>query len=191
VSRFVLVELGDFDHGCSRYVSVRGRAGALTVGVAASNVVAVPNETSESPDVALAAQITIPILDIDSSPGPITITRQILLTSGAVPNRLFAELDSTAGTEYDLPGLNTNFQNTAHTVGELLREPGESIGRGLGRTTGGSGEWDLLGILGSSASDSGGSSFEVKGLTGGAEGIGAALGGSGAVHAPSRTVGAR
>ncbi|HET9566443.1 MAG TPA: hypothetical protein VFP27_18515, partial [Mycobacterium sp.] len=79
--------------------------GALTAGVAASNVVAVPPDPPESPEVALAAEITIPILDIQPSPGPITITRQIFLTLGAVPNRLFAELESTAGTEYDLPGL--------------------------------------------------------------------------------------
>jgi hypothetical protein len=152
--------------------------GALTAGVAAANVVAVPPDTAVSPEVALAAEITIPILDIQPSPGPITITRQIFLTLGAVPNRLFAELESTAGTEYDLPGLYTNFENKALTVGELVRDPGESIGLGLGRTTGGSGLWEVLGILGSSATDSGGSSFDLTGLTGGTEGIGAALGGT-------------
>ena len=59
-------------------------AGALTAGLAAANVVAVPPDTAVSPqptvrDVDLAAVITIPIVDIDT-PGPISIRRLLTLT---------------------------------------------------------------------------------------------------------------
>jgi hypothetical protein len=164
-------------------------AGALTAGVAASNVVAVPPETFESPDVALAAQITIPILDIEPSPGPITITRQILLTLGAVPNELFGRLDTVAGTAYDLPGLNTDFTSSGQQNLFAKRTPGESIEFGFDSAGPESGEWSILDGFAEGITDIQRSrALSLTALTGGAGGIGAALGGTLANSGVQRSV---
>jgi hypothetical protein len=158
----------------STYLSVVA-AGALTAGVAAANVVPVP-EKADSPDVDLAASITIPIIDIDT-PGPVSISRLLELTLGTATNAVFGGLHSEAGTIYDLPGLYTNFQDSGDTGVEVVRDPGESIGAGLNRTIGDSSQWNVLGLVGNNSTNSGATSFDVTGLTGGTGGIGAALGG--------------
>lgn len=163
----------------STYLSVVA-AGALTAGVAATGVVVTPDMTETVPavaDVELNA-ITIPLLDVDQTVGPLTVIQQILLTLGGDANRLFTEINSKSQTIYDLPGLYTNYSNGGQTIGELVRNPGESIGAGLQRTIDSSSEWSLLGVLGNALGSSGGSAFDLTGFTGGTEGIGVGLGGT-------------
>ena len=96
-------------------------AGALTAGVAAANVVAVPPERPESPDVDLA----VTIFDFTLPLGPLTIVRKLVIEGGIDPLELI--LEQEGGNTYDLPGLNTAFDSTStqHVLAE--RVPGEYI----------------------------------------------------------------
>ena len=94
--------------------------GALTAGVAASNVVAVPPDSSESPEVALAAEIRIPIVDISPTVGPLTFSRLLALTLGNEPN-LFGRLDSEAGS-------NPGFSMLGHELHEQQQRRANAVG---------------------------------------------------------------
>ena len=61
-------------------------AGAITAGIGAANVVAVP-EPDDSVTVAEAdlAAVTIPIIDIGPTPGPLSIWRQLSVLVGWDP----------------------------------------------------------------------------------------------------------
>ena len=78
-------------------------AGAMTAGIAAANVVAVP-ERAVATDVDLAASITIKIFDIDTPWDRSVSVGCSTLTLNALPNNLSAILNSEAGTIYDCPG---------------------------------------------------------------------------------------
>lgn len=153
-------------------------AGAMTAGIGAANVLAVPPDTAvpaeSTRDVDLAASITIPILDIDT-PGPVSISRLLTLTLTALPNNLSALFNSEAGTIYDLPGLYTNFSQTGSRNFELNRVPGQSIGAGFQSAFTDQGQWSLLDFVNGNATQGRSSAFGLDVLTGGAEGIGAAL----------------
>ncbi len=158
-------------------------AGALTAGVAAANIVAVPPDTAISPqptarDVELAAEITIPIFDIDT-PGPISISRLLTLTLEALPNSLRAILDSEAGTVYNLPGLHTDFSSSGQQIFSAIRVPGESIGFGFSSAGPQDNVWSVLGDFATGETHVVPSrELGLDLLTGGSEGIGAALGGT-------------
>lgn len=127
------------------------------------------------PDVGLAANsITIPILDIDT-PGPVSIIRQIFLTLGYDTNEIFASTSSKEGTIYNLPGLYTNFSTTGGRNLSLARVPGQSIGTALSSAFTNVNEWSLLDFITSEATGGRTSEFDLTGLTGGAQGLGAAL----------------
>jgi hypothetical protein len=156
-------------------------AGALTAGVGAAGVLAVPPDTAVAPesanrDIDLAASITIPIIDIDT-PGPISIIRQVFLTLGAETNTIFASTDSKAGTIYDLPGLYTNFQQTGGRDIFATRVPGQSIGTGYASAFEDANEWSLLDFVESASQQTRSSAVNLTGFTGGAQGIGAGLDG--------------
>ena len=72
-------------------------AGALTAGVAAANVVAVPPERPESTDVDLA----VTIFDFTLPLGPLTIVRKLVIEGGIDPLELI--LEQEGGNTYDLP----------------------------------------------------------------------------------------
>lgn len=152
-------------------------AGAMTAGIGAASVVAVP-EKVEAADVDLAASITIPIIDIDT-PGPISISRLLTLTLEALPNNLSAILDSEAGTIYDLPGLYTNFSSSGQQNFFANRIPGQSIGFGFTSAGPEDNVWRLLGDFATGDTHVEPSrALGLDVLTGGSEGIGAALGGT-------------
>ena len=86
-------------------------AGAMTAGIGAANVLATP------PDVAVAqpsardvdmAAVTIPIINIGPTPGPLSIWRYLAIQVGTNP--LLLGLIQNAGNTYNLPGLNTTVQ---------------------------------------------------------------------------------
>lgn len=152
-------------------------AGAAAVGVAGSSMVAASTETAPQPvseDVALAASITIPLLDIHTPP-PVEIIRQLSLTLTALTNQLSAQTNSAEGTIYTLPGLLTNFQTTGQRNLSATRVPGQSIGAGLASAFGGTDKWSVLNFIGGSGSQARSSTFGLTGFTGGAQGLGAAL----------------
>ena len=153
--------------------------GALTAGVAASNVVAVPPDSSESPEVALAAEIRIPIVDISPTVGPLTFSRLLALTLGNEPN-LFGRLDSEAGSIWDFPRLATNFTNSSSGVQTLsaIRNPGESINFGFTSQGPQDSSWSLLGLAQGLTDLDESRSLNFTTFTGGSEGIGAGLGGT-------------
>jgi hypothetical protein len=156
-------------------------AGAMTAGIAASNVLATPPDVAvaqpSARDVDLAASITIPIIDIDT-PGPISISRLLTLTLEALPNNLSAILDSEAGTVYDLPGLYTNFSSAGKQTFFANRVPGQSIGFGFTSAGPQDNVWRILGDLATGSTHVEPSrELGLDLLTGGSEGIGAALGG--------------
>ena len=176
---FVLTELGDFDHGCSQYVSVRRRSGRADRGSAAANIVAVPPDSAVSPqptarDVDLAAEpIEITIIDIGPTPGPLSIWRQLYVLAGLDP--LTAGLRQHAGNTYDLPGLDTTVDSNTKWLVQAVRES-DSIDFGAASEQGQLGSWELLGgIVASSAEVTGARNLHFKPLLGGTEGIGAAL----------------
>ncbi len=151
-------------------------AGAMTAGVGAASVVAVP-ERAVATDVDLAASITIKIFDFDT-PGPISISRLLTLTLNALPNNLSAILNSEAGTVYDLPGLYTNFSSAGQQTFSATRDPGESIGFGFTSLGPQDGVWDVLnGFATGDTHVDQGRTFGLDLLTGGSQGIGARLSG--------------
>ena len=101
-------------------------AGALTAGVAAANIVAVPPDTAVSPqptarDVNLAADpIEITIIDIGPTPGPLSIWRQLYVLAGLDP--LTAGLSQQAGNTYNLPGLDTKVDSNTKWLVQAVRE---------------------------------------------------------------------
>jgi hypothetical protein len=162
-------------------------AGAMTAGIAAANVVAVPDKAVEAA-VDLAASITIPIIDIDT-PGPVSISRLLALTLTALPNNLSAILNSEAGTIYDLPGLYTNFSSAGKQTFFANRAPGQSIGFGFTSAGPEDNVWRILGDFATGEAHVESSrELGLDLLTGGSEGIGAALGGALSKATGSRSV---
>jgi hypothetical protein len=159
----------------------------MTAGIAAANVVAVPDKAVEA-DVDLAASITIPIIDIDT-PGPVSISRLLALTLTALPNNLSAILNSEAGTIYDLPGLYTNFSSAGKQTFFANRAPGQSIGFGFTSAGPEDNVWRILGDFATGEAHVEPSrELGLDLLTGGSEGIGAALGGALSKATGSRSV---
>jgi hypothetical protein len=156
-------------------------AGAMTAGIGAANVLAVPPDVAAVvADADLAAieipadAITIPIIDIGPTPGPLSIWRQLSVLVGLDP--LTAGLIQEAGNTYNLPGLNTLVNSDTEILVQALRQAGEYIDFGLQSTQGQEGSWELLGgIATSSAVVENSRNIHFRGLTGGSGGIGAAL----------------
>lgn len=149
-------------------------AGAMTAGIGAANVVAVP-EKADSQDVDLAASITIPIIDIGPTPGPLSIWRELAITAGTNP--LLLGLIQRAGNTYDLPGLTTTFDSNADWRVVATRNPGESIDFGAIADQGQLGEWELLGIVGGSSDVTNHRDVHFVPLLGGSRVIGFGLNG--------------
>jgi hypothetical protein len=90
-------------------------AGAMTAGIGAASVLATPPDVAaeaSARNVELAAEITIPadaitipIINIGPTPGPLSILRQLSVVVGLDP--LTAGLIQKAGNTYNLPGLDT------------------------------------------------------------------------------------
>lgn len=151
-------------------------AGAMTAGIGAANVLAVPPDTvvpaQSTSDVDLAAYIQIPIIDIGPTPGPLSIWRQLAIEAGTNP--LLLGLIQNAGNTYDLPGLTTTVDSDTHW--RVLAERGvDYIDFGAASEQGQLGSWDVLGVFGSSADVDGDRNIHFRPLLGGAGGIGAAL----------------
>ena len=153
-------------------------AGALTAGLAAANIVAVPPDTAVSPqpsarDVDLAAEpIEIPIIDIGPTPGPLSIWRQLSVLVGLDP--LTAGLKQHAGNTYDLPGLDTTVDSNTKWIVQAIRGA-DFVDFGASSEQGQTGSWELLGIVASSATTDNARNLHFKPLLGGTGGIGAAL----------------
>ena len=155
-------------------------AGALTAGVAASNVVVAPDTTNDAPAVSgvgLSA-ITIPIVDIDQTVGPLTFSRLLALTLGDAPT-LFG-LDSSAGSIWDFPRLATNFTNISSGKQTLsaIRTPGESTKFEFVSQGPVDSSWSLLGLAQGATDIEQSRALNFTAFTGGSEGIGAGLGGT-------------
>jgi hypothetical protein len=148
-------------------------AGAMTAGIGAASVVAVP-EKVEAADVDLAAAITIPIIDIGPTPGPLSIWRQLAITAGTNP--LLLGLIQHAGNTYDLPGLTTTVDSNTNWFVQAVRGANDiDFGAQADQTQ--SSAYDLLGILTSSAEQSSFRDIHFVPSFGGATGIGAGLNG--------------
>ena len=119
-------------------------AGAVTAGIGAANIVAVP-DTDDSATVVDAdlAAVTIPIIDIGPTPGPLSIWRQLSVLVGFNP--LTAGLIQHAGNTYDLPGLTTTVDSNTNWLVQAIRGP-DYIDFGAASEQGQKGSWDLLGI---------------------------------------------
>ena len=159
-------------------------AGAMTAGIGAASVLATPPDvTAEASarDVELAAEITIPadaitipIINIGPTPGPLSILRQLSVVVGLDP--LTAGLIQKAGNTYNLPGLDTLYGADTEILVQAVRQAGEYIDLGLLSTQGQTGSWELLGGVATSSSEVENSrNIHFRGLTGGSGGIGAAL----------------
>jgi hypothetical protein len=147
-------------------------AGAMTAGIAASNVLATPPERAVSADVDLAAATTIPIIDIGPTPGPLSIWRQLAIQVGTDP--LLLGLIQSAGNTYDLPGLFTTVDSDTNWLVKATQGAG-FIDFGASSDQAQTGSWDLLGIVGSSADTTNARNIHFMPLLGGSGGIGAAL----------------
>jgi hypothetical protein len=159
-------------------------AGAMTAGIGAASVLATPPDVAaeaSARDVDLAAVITppadavtIPIIDIGPTPGPLSIWRQLSVLVGLDP--LTAGLIQQAGNTYNLPGLNTLFDSDSEILVQAVREAGEYVDFGFQSTQGGVGSWELLGGVASGSTEGDDSrNLHFRGLTGGTGGIGASL----------------
>ena len=151
-------------------------AGAMTAGIGAANVLATP------PDVAVAqpsardvdmAAVTIPIIDIGPTPGPLSIWRYLAIEAGTNP--LLLGLIQRAGNSYNLPGLDTLFDSNTDIYAEANSVAGEYVDFGLTSGGGGTGAWELLGIAGGSSVVTDSRNIHFRPLLGGSQGIGAAL----------------
>jgi hypothetical protein len=168
-------------------------AGAMTVGIGAANIVALPEaaESSHSTvsDADLAA-ITIPILDIDQTVGPFTFVRLLELTLGTGANTIFGKLDSRAENSWDFPLLGTSLSRDVENHINLFatRNPGQSIDFGFTRSGPVTSDWTLLGLAGGSTDLQRNRALGLSVLTGGTEGLGAALGGTLSEGSFSRTL---
>ena len=94
------------------------------------------------------AAVTIPIIDIGPTPGPLSIWRQLSVLVGLDP--LTAGLIQHAGNTYDLPGLTTTVDSNTNWPVQAIRGP-DYIDFGAASQQGQTGSWDLLGIVASSA----------------------------------------
>ncbi len=157
-------------------------AGALTAGVVASNVVVAPDTTATAPAVTGVGMsaIKIPIVDIDQTVGPLTFSRLLEVVLDSAPNALSGTLNSAAGSIWDFPRLDTNFTNNSsgHQTLSAIRKPGESIEFGFTSSGPVDSSWKLLGLAAGDTGIQRSRELNFTALTGGAEGIGAALGGT-------------
>lgn len=151
-------------------------AGAMTAGIGAANVLAVPPDTAVPPpatkDIDLAAYIQIPIIDIGPTPGPLSIWRELAIEAGTNP--LLLGLIQHAGNTYDLPGLNTEVDSNTHWWVQAERTA-DYIDFGAFSKQGQLGSWDVLGVFSSLAKVAGDRNINFRPLLGGAGGVGAAL----------------
>jgi hypothetical protein len=154
-------------------------AGAMTAGIGAANVLAVPPDTALSPqsrvsDVDLAAVITIPVIDIGPTPGPLSIWRYLAIQAGTNP--LLLGLLQRGGNTYDLPGLTTTVDSTTNWFVKAVQGANDvDFGAQADQTR--SAAYDVLGILNSSAEQSSLRNIHFVPSFGGASGIGAGLNG--------------
>jgi hypothetical protein len=152
-------------------------AGALTAGLAAANIVAVPPDTAVSPqptarDIDLSASVTIPIINFDETVGPLRLIRKLFIEAGTDP--LLLGIIQQGGNSYNLPGLNTVVNSTSNPRVTAVRGP-DSVDFGFDSVRTESGGWDLLGAVQSSAEVNGSRSVHLRPFFGGSEGIGAQL----------------
>lgn len=150
-------------------------AGAMTAGIGAASVLAVPPDKKvEAPaaNVELAAYIKIPIIDIDT-PGPLSIWRYLAIEAGTNP--LLLGLIQEAGNSYNLPGLYTLFDSNTHIQALANGVAGEFVDFGLTSGGGGTGAWEVLGIVGGSSNVTDSRNIYFRPLLGGSQGLGAAL----------------
>jgi hypothetical protein len=152
-------------------------AGAMTVGIGAANVLAVPPDVAEPAqsavsDVDLAAVITIPIIDFDETIGPLRLIRKIAIEAGTNP--LLLGIIQQGGNSYNLPGLNTLVNSTSHP--RVQAEQGvDYLDFAFLSDRTESGGWNLLDIVQSDAEVNGSRAIHFRPLLGGTEGIGARL----------------
>ena len=119
------------------------------------------------------AAVTIPIIDIGPTPGPLSIWRYLAIQAGTNP--LVLGLIQEAGNSYNLPGLETLFDSNTTILAEAERVAGEYVDFGLSSGGGGTGTWELLGIVGGSSKVTDSRNIHFRPLLGGSQGIGAAL----------------
>jgi len=156
----------------------------MTAGIGAASVLATPPDVAaeaSARNVELAAvitppadAITIPIINIGPTPGPLSILRQLSVLVGLDP--LTAGLIQDAGNTYNLPGLDTLYGSHSDILVQAVREAGEYIDFGFQSNQAQKGTWDLLGGVASGSTvfdDS--RNLHFRPLTGGSGGIGAAL----------------
>jgi hypothetical protein len=157
-------------------------AAPMTAGIGAANIVAIP-EAAAPPQSAVSnaelAAITIPIVDIDQTVGPLTFTRLLQLTLGTGANSIFGILDSSAGSSWEFPLLNTFFTNVSsgQQIFSATRNP-DSLDFGFTSSGPVESAFSIFGIANGTTSIDRGRQFGLSLLTGGAEGLGAALGGT-------------
>ncbi|HKV20137.1 MAG TPA: hypothetical protein VJR50_13990 [Mycobacterium sp.] len=155
-------------------------AGAVTAGIGAANVLAVPPDTAvaaeSTKDVGLSA-VTIPVIDIGPTPGPLSIWRYLAIQAGTNP--LLLGLVQQAGNTYDLPGLFTTVDSDTNWFVKAVRNPGESIDFGATADQSQSGAWKLLGgaLAGGSSAITDHRDVHFVPLTGGSGGLGFGLNG--------------
>lgn len=166
-------------------------AGAMTAGIGAANVLAVPPDQVEPAqstvrDVGLAAYIKIPIIDIGPTPGPLSITRKLAIEAGTNP--LLLGIIQEGGNTYNLPGLNTLVNSTSHPRVQAEQGPDYLDFAFLSDRTEAAG-WNLLGDVATSEAEvSGSRNVHFRPLLGGAEGIGGRLYGTLDETAPNRPI---
>jgi len=152
----------------------------MTAGIGAANVLAVPPDVAaarpSAKDVDLAAYVEIPIIDFAPTPDPLSIWRYLAIEAGTNP--LLLGIIQRGGNTYNLPGLNTLVDFTAHP--RVVAEQGDDFvdfGYISDRTQ--TGGWSLLG--GQLASGSSGVTdhrdVHFVPLLGGSRGIGFGLNG--------------
>ena len=133
--------------GASSAYSTAVVAGAMTAGIGAANVLAVPPDVAVSTESSrgvnlAAAPIEIPIINIGPTPGPLSITRKLFLQLGTDP--LLLGLRQQGGNTYNLPGLNTDFDSTSNP--RVVATPGtDSVDFAFLQDRTQDGGWDLLG----------------------------------------------
>ena len=153
-------------------------AGAMTAGIGAASVLATPPDAAVSRpstgDVNLAAApITIPIIDIGPTPGPLSIWRYLAIQAGTNP--LLLGLLQEGGNSYNLPGLKTLVNSTANPRVVATQGTGYLDFAFLSDRTQSAGYNLLGGVVKSSAEVNGSRNVHFMPLLGGAEGIGARL----------------
>ncbi len=153
-------------------------AGAMTAGIGAANVLAVPPDKvqpaqSGVSDIDLAASVVIPIIDIGPTPGPLSVWRQLAIEAGTNP--LLLGILQQGGNSYDLPGLNTLVNFTANPR-VLATQGADYLDFGFLSNRTEQGGWGLLGdVVQSSATTNDARDIHFRPLLGGTEGIGARL----------------